>query len=248
MSILSSKELKRLQSVREMLSKGENPYSCISTLTIGGGEFITQDVVKELTPKQRLKKFKSNVNDKHQWSFIDGVLEVQPITITCIACDVPVQHVTSVYGRVLIGSFTIVRDGVKLINDTLTEYRTVLGVPKYKTGVVCEQCFNTLYADKWLDSEGTLHRSIEVLDRPVNKTQESVRKNHRTMTHTVPERRVQYQTKDDDLPSGKQPVTLVTDVYLDKNGDIEQEWKSTLAPAIPEEIDGNSYNYFRRGR
>jgi hypothetical protein len=204
-------------------------------------------VVKTLTPKQRLAKFRATVDKSHKWSFIDS--DSEPVTYgpRCIGCNKLIQVVSSVYGRVISDRFQVIREGTRTIDSKVFEYRRIYGVPVYRTGYCCNPCFDHLWSDQWYDDKLALHRSIELLNHPITKTTETVSKNGRTMVRTVPLSRSTIQTRDDSYDRGKGERKSVTTVFLDHGEEVE-EWKTSLPPIEKEPVDVKAYNYFNRGR
>jgi len=137
-------------------------------------------------------------------------------------------------------------DTVRVIEDVLTEVRTVISFPVYSTGFCCKSCVDKLYEAKYYDNDGNLHRGIEILDRPINTTKETVTKNHRTVTHVVPADRSSTATsRDDNLPRGKNKVKSTALVVSDDGKKVVQ-WKTTPIRKAKETIDGRAYDALRK--
>lgn len=237
--LLSDKDRQKLVEVRQMLENDKNPFSYI-------GDMKTQPPPEiKLKAKHRLKsKTFSDTVGKHNWSFIDGIVEVDPAIYdpTCLACSKPLTSIVSIYGKVVVDMIKKVIESVKTIDGRLVETRMVIHFPVFKTGYACKQCFDLLWASRYYDVNGFLHRGMEVLERPINKTTETVTKNHRTVKHVVPLERVS-SSRDDNLPRGKEEVKSTTVVFHDrKTGEEVEEWKTNEFIQPPEPVDGMAYN------
>ncbi len=227
-----------------MIHDGINPYTEVAANTLGFGSFITEKVMKVLSPKEKLKRFNNRVG-KHQWSFNDGPVQVAVRANPCISCGKDIQAITAVYGRVITNKFEVTQEGT---NNQNIPYKRIYGVPVYKTGFSCKSCFDSLWSDVYYDDKLVKHRGIEILDRPVTKTTETITKNHRTTIRTVPVSRPVPMTRDDYIDRGKGNKKSVSVILFDKQGN-EEEWKSTLAPEkVDTEVDAKAYRYFNRQR
>src|SRR6266571_1281333 len=117
--VLTDRERTRLAKVKQMLASGDNPYTKTfeSPLEIGD----TRGLVKpstELTPKQRITKFKNTRPYSHKWSYLLDTDEVINAVTgpTCINCRQPIQVVDSVYGRIIANLMTAVIDATRVID------------------------------------------------------------------------------------------------------------------------------------
>lgn len=237
----------RLVEVKNCLDKGINPYTKIRTLVIGGRDKGIVRPVKELTESERRNKFNSLIGSSKA-IFDDGPSD-EPIKVgnLCISCNDPIDAMTSIYGRIIVGHMTKVED--ILDKETLLIKRVIIGFPVYKTGDCCKACTDKLYADTYIDKDGNIVRGILIMDRPVNKIKESYSKGHREVSHTVPEARGHRNRKDEDQARGKGVVKRHTQIFLDKGGtESEEEWVISKPRPIQEPVDPKAYGYFRIGR
>ncbi len=251
---LSSKDKARLDKVRDLLSKDKNPYSEISSLTLGSGEFIDkkdkQPDTKELTRKERLKKFNSksglSTRGSHKRVFdiplTDKSLVINKATdaILCIACSKPIEAITSVYGRIIVKNGTYVKEWFDKVIELMR--RKVIRYPEFKTGYCCESCYDYLYHQTYRDWDNNLKRGIEILDRPIMRVTESMRKNHRTVTHSVVAG-IAGPRNDTEKPLSKAVVEVIVE-----GDDYIIGRKPRKVNRQVEKIDPKAYRYVMKGR
>lgn len=233
--VLTDRERVRLAKVKQMLKDGISPYANLSTLVIGDTRGLVKPTV-ELTPRQRITKFNNTRPNSHKWSYLLDTDEVPNAVTgpTCINCKKAIQIVSSVYGRIIANLMTAVIDATRIINGVTVECRKVISYPVFETGYACRPCFDTLYADKYYDVEGNLHRGITLLEPGVTKIKET---NASGGIHSVP----LVQSMGTTIGRGRDKVH-VTDVLLGKGGEVE-EWAPIrpLPKVEPEPVDPIAY-------
>lgn len=229
-NVLTSNERRKHEATMADLNNGINPYTKVKNRPYKLEPKIEVES-KVLTPKQRREKFNSVVGSS-TWETLEdldpslgGSMEFNPSDLHCPFCAIKVEAVSSIYGRCPAN-----RMGKKVVetpipNTNPVEFeRSEFYFPIFKTGYFHSGCVSLLYSEVDHDKDGNIRRSFEYLDRPVTKTTESYRKNHRVLTHSVVDTPRGKDSKGNTGPRGREVVKSITTIQKETK-DMVIEWE-----------------------
>ena len=249
-TLFSSKDRERYNRMKATLANGGSPFEKYSRVNPNANSELLK--LSEST-RETIKPVKVHV-ESHVWSEITVVDPnwTPDLTPRCIAnCGAAIDFSTCVYVKLLIEFIKRRFEGVRTIETSnkgsrVEEYRSSIKLPMFNTGPICKSCFDRLYASKWTDLDGNVHRVAEPINLPRNTTTETFRKGHRTITKTVP---VEHIERTESEVRGNKNITpeLHLRVYSEPDADVIEEWVIKPEKAIPEPVDSKAFRHFSSG-
>ena len=249
-TLFSTKDRERYNRMKDTLAKGNSPFEKYSRINSNSKSELLK---LSDTTREKIKPVKVHVSS-HVW---DEITIIDPnwkpdLTPRCIAnCGVAIDFSTCVYVKLLIEFIKRKFEGVRTVEtpnkgSKVEEYRSSIKLPVFNSGPICRTCFDRLYATKWTDLEGNVHRVAEPINLPRNTTTETFRKGHRTITKTVP---VEHIERTESQVKGDSNVTppIHLRVYTEPDSPEVEEWVIKAKKAKPEPVDPKAHRHFSGG-
>jgi hypothetical protein len=210
-------------------------FSAIEGLTLYSKSIGTKS---GLTLQEKEERW-NNLTPKVGILYDDGInveaTEALNFDPKCISCYNRLESVNNVYGRIIVGSFKVVKQYLETVSlNPLVEVPTmrIYGVPVYKKGWACKSCFDMLYGSTYLNDKLVVMRMFETIELPQVKISDRAT----TINGAIGRERI------------SRPKVSIVRTGPDGTEDEWPDYRgmATAKPKVEEPVDIKSYGYFMK--